>query len=108
HWLALGEARDGVLEMHGAGFGIGLVPSDRLQPLGADHRARDIGAVSQVVAEIVVAVDDPHHVVIWSLLSLHRDLRLDLLVARVEIAGARWQVIDLVVDNLAPEARGGT
>ena len=94
--------------MHGAGFGIGLVPSDRLQPLGADNRARDVGAVGQVVAEIVVAVDDPHHVVVRSLLGLHRNLRLDLLVARVEISCPWRQVIDLVVDNLAAEARGGT
>ena len=40
-------------------------------------------------------------------LGLHRNLGLNLLITRVEIAGARRQVVNLVLDYLAAKAGGG-
>ena len=83
--LAVGDPRDGVLQMHGAGLGVGLVPGDRLQTLRADHRTRLVGAIHQIVAEIVLDVDDPHDVVLGRALRFHRDLRLHLLMAELRL-----------------------
>jgi hypothetical protein len=63
-------------------------------------------AVHEVVAEIVVAVDRPDDIVIVRLLGLHGNLRLDLLVAGIQIAGSRRQSIELLADDLAAEASG--
>ena len=65
-----------------------------------------IGAVHEVVAKALVGVHHPHDVVLRSGLRLHGDLSLDLLVTRIGVARSGRQVIDLVADDLATEARG--
>src|SRR4029078_12165660 len=78
---ALGNFRYGILQMHGAIFRIGGVPGDRLKPLGPHDWPRKVGSVREVVAEAVIAVHDPNHVMVGSLLRYHRNLALHLLVA---------------------------
>ena len=81
HRLALGELGQPVLEMHGAVFGVGRVPGQGLQALGADHGIGQIGAVHQIVAEAFVGVGDPNHVVLGRAFGFHGNLTLHLLVA---------------------------
>ena len=64
-------------------------------------------AAADSLSSIVIenASDD---IVVRRVFRLHRDLRLNLLVARIEISGARRQVVDLVLHHLATETGGGT